>query len=234
GLPASQLCLEITESVLLEDASASARALAALKDLGVRISVDDFGTGYSSLTYLQRFPVDTPTVDRSVVSRLAADRGPRRDRAIVAGVIDLAHAFGLTTIAEGVETEAQLTVLRSLGCEQAQGYLWSTPIPADDALRLILGWATERASGSARPVGLRPVSVLVVDDQISVRRVITDTLALEEDLCVVGEASDGRQAIALARHHQPDVVVLDLAMPGMGGLEALPLLLAVAPRARVV
>jgi EAL domain-containing protein (putative c-di-GMP-specific phosphodiesterase class I)/CheY-like chemotaxis protein len=237
GLDPTQLCLEITESVLLDDAVLSARSLSELKELGLRIGVDDFGTGYSSLTYLQRFPVDTLKVDRSFVEGLGVTGRARGDRAIVAGVIDLAHAFGHTTDAEGVETEAQLRVLRALGCEHAQGYLWSPPVPGPEALRWILASAVEerpdRSSG-AGPLRGGDTTVLVVDDERSVRQLISAVFSSEGGFGVVGEASDGRQAIALARHHQPDLIVLDLAMPSLGGLETLPLLRAVAPRAQVI
>ncbi|MDQ2649525.1 MAG: EAL domain-containing protein, partial [Actinomycetota bacterium] len=234
GLEPSQLCLELTESVLLEDARFSARALGELKDLGVRIGVDDFGTGYSSLTYLQRFPVDTLKVDRSFVDGLASSGGARGDRAIVAGVIDLAHAFGLTTIAEGVETSEQLSVLRALGCEQAQGYLWSAPRPGPEALEWICDWNALEQGPRAQVAGDGDATVLVVEDERAIRQLISELFNGEPGFHLIGEAADGRQAIALARHHQPDLIVLDLAMPSMGGLEALPLLVAVSPRAKVI
>jgi diguanylate cyclase (GGDEF)-like protein/PAS domain S-box-containing protein len=233
GLGPGQLCLEITESVLLDDAQFSARALRTLKDLGVRIGVDDFGTGYSSLTYLQQFPVDTLKVDRSFVDGLADAGGARGDRAIVAGVIDLAHAFGLTTVAEGVETQEQLAVLRALGCEQAQGFLWSPGLPGPEALEWIRSWAADD-SVPRRVAASWEIGVLVVEDERSIRNLMSATFTSTDGFHVVGEAGDGRQAIALARHHQPDIILLDLAMPGMGGLEALPLLLAVSPRAKVI
>jgi diguanylate cyclase (GGDEF)-like protein/PAS domain S-box-containing protein len=233
GLRPEQLCLEITESILLDDAQFSTRALGTLKDLGVRVGVDDFGTGYSSLTYLQQFPVDTLKVDRSFVDGLAETSGARGDRAIVAGVIDLAHAFGLTTVAEGVETEEQLAVLRSLGCEQAQGFLWAAAKPGPEALAWILGWA-DVDPNPPRAGCAGEISVLVVEDERSIRGLLSETFAGADGFCVIGEAGDGRQAIALARHHQPRIIVLDLAMPGMGGLEALPLLRAVTPRAKVI
>lgn len=232
GLPAGQLCLELTESVLLEDALFSARALRDLKDLGVRIGVDDFGTGYSSLTYLQRFPVDTLKVDRSFVDGLGRTGPSRGDRAIVAGVIDLAHAFGLTTVAEGVETPEQLRVLRELGCEQAQGYYWSPAIPGPKAL----SWIRDAISQQHTPLESPQYTcrVLIVEDEAPIRGLLRLVLDDADGFRVVGEAGDGREAIALARHHQPDVVLLDLAMPGIGGLEALPLLRAVSPKVRVV
>jgi diguanylate cyclase (GGDEF)-like protein/PAS domain S-box-containing protein len=142
GLEPHRLCLEITESALLEDSESSTRALNRLKALGVRIGVDDFGTGFSSLTYLKRFPVDVLKIDRSFVAGLCRDH---QDRAIVASVVDLAHAFGLTTTAEGVETDEQLALLRALGCEQGQGFLWSRPLPAGAAER----WLADRPVGAS-------------------------------------------------------------------------------------
>jgi diguanylate cyclase (GGDEF)-like protein/PAS domain S-box-containing protein len=232
GLPPGQLCLELTESVLLEDALFSARALTELKDLGVRIGVDDFGTGYSSLTYLQRFPVDTLKVDRSFVEGLGSAGPSRGARAIVAGVIDLAHAFGLTTVAEGVETMTQLSTLRQLGCEQAQGYYWSPPLAGSEALRWIRTAAAEH--GPTLASAGRSCRVLIVEDEAPIRDLVRLVLEEADGFTVVGGAGDGREAIALARHHQPDLILLDLAMPGIGGLEALPLLRAVSPDARVV
>jgi predicted signal transduction protein with EAL and GGDEF domain len=125
----STVCLEITESVLMEDPDQYGETLARLKELGVSLSVDDFGTGYSSLAYLQVLPADFLKVDRSFVERLGTN--PRAD-AIVGTIIDLAHTLGLGVVAEGVETEAQAEVLTRLGCDQAQGYLFARPAPADE------------------------------------------------------------------------------------------------------
>jgi CheY-like chemotaxis protein len=233
GLDARHLCLEITESVLLEDAQASARALTALKRLGVTIAVDDFGTGYSSLTYLKQFPVDTLKIDRSFVAGLVDGIDDRGDRAIVAGVIDLAHAFGLTTIAEGVETRDQLSRLGQLGCELAQGYFLGGPMDVDE----LSWWLRHTHADGIAPViteGHARSRVLVVDDDRSLRTLLGHVFEDHPDYELVAVAPDGLEAIALARHHQPDLVLLDLAMPGVGGLEALPLLRAVAPQADVV
>jgi EAL domain-containing protein (putative c-di-GMP-specific phosphodiesterase class I) len=125
--PAS-LCLEITESMFMEDSAAVADGLGALRRLGVRLAVDDFGTGYSSMQYLRRFPLHTLKLDRVFVDGL--DRNPA-DRAIVGSMIDLAHALGLTAVAEGVERAGQLEALRDLGCDLAQGFYWSPPVEAD-------------------------------------------------------------------------------------------------------
>ncbi len=114
GLPSDTLCVEITESVLMEDADVGVGALKALKSIGVRVSVDDFGTGYSSLGYLRRFPVDEVKIDRSFVARLGTDPA---DAAVVAAVVSLGHALGVSVVGEGVETEAQLDELRELGAD---------------------------------------------------------------------------------------------------------------------
>jgi CheY-like chemotaxis protein len=235
GLDPRHLCLEITESVILGDAEASARALSELKSLGVRLAIDDFGTGYSALTYLKQFPVDTLKIDQSFVVGLDGDVDRRGDRAIVAGLIDLAHAFGLTTVAEGVETPEQLAQLHSLGCELAQGFWLGRPMPADEATRWMQTERRRAGAEAGRPAHVGHTDfkrVLVVEDDQGLRRMVR--LLLEDHFDVVGEAPGGREAVALARHHQPDIVLLDLAMPGVGGLEALPLIRAVAPDAKVV
>ncbi|HET9444467.1 MAG TPA: EAL domain-containing protein [Acidimicrobiales bacterium] len=236
GLDPSLLCLEITESVLLDDPRASAPVLEHLQALGVRLGVDDFGTGFSSLTYLKRFPVDVLKIDRSFVDGLGRDP---EDRAIVASVVDLAHALGLTTVAEGVETEGQLAELRSIGCEQGQGYLWSRALPPEEACR----WTADHVRSVVGPPGVagagavdddagRP-RLLIVDDDAAQRRLLRTLFETGGAHPVIAETSDGREAVSFARRFRPDVVLLDLAMPGMGGLEAIPLLRAVAPGARI-
>jgi diguanylate cyclase (GGDEF)-like protein/PAS domain S-box-containing protein len=119
-----RLCFEITESILMDDVDLATSVLSDLRALGVRLAIDDFGTGYSSLGYLRRFPVDVVKLDRAFVAGLGSDTAAD---AIAAAVINLGHALGLSVIAEGVETEEQLTVLRALRCDRAQGYLWSAP-----------------------------------------------------------------------------------------------------------
>ena len=146
GLDPSSLCLELTESVLLEDVDRHMRTLLELRALGVRLAIDDFGTGFSSLTYLKRFPVDVVKIDRSFVAGLGTDAS---DTAIVRSVIDLAHALSLQVVAEGVERPEQLDALRSLGCDLAQGYLFSPPLPAEE----LPAWlAASRSPSSERPV----------------------------------------------------------------------------------
>jgi diguanylate cyclase (GGDEF)-like protein/PAS domain S-box-containing protein len=118
--------LEITESALMVDADAAIATLRAFKQQGLRMSIDDFGTGYSSLSYLKRLPIDALKVDRSFVSGLVSDT---EDHAIAEAVVALAHTLGLSAVAEGVETDAQLAEVRRIGCDGAQGYLFSRPVP---------------------------------------------------------------------------------------------------------
>jgi diguanylate cyclase (GGDEF)-like protein/PAS domain S-box-containing protein len=143
GVDPSRVALEMTESVLMRDAEETLSVLRALKDLGVRLHVDDFGTGYSSLSYLKRFPVDAVKVDRSFVDGLANDP---EDIAIVEAIISLAHTLGIEVIAEGVESLPQLQALQAMGCESAQGYLFSRPVPAQDVARTLVEIPAARRS----------------------------------------------------------------------------------------
>ncbi len=136
GLPPSALVLEITESVLMRDAEYAITVLRALKDLGVRLSVDDFGTGYSSLSYLKKFPVDVLKIDRSFVDGLGTDG---EDSAIVRAIINLAESLGLETVGEGTETATQVEALTLLGCDKAQGYLFSRPMAAPALVQVLVG-----------------------------------------------------------------------------------------------
>ena len=134
GLEPSALKLEITESVLMQDAESTASRMRALTDIGVRFAIDDFGTGYSSLSYLRRFPVDTLKIDRSFVEGLGADA---QALAIVRSIVALAKALNLSVTGEGVETPAQHAQLRELGCDRGQGYLFARPLVAADLVRLL-------------------------------------------------------------------------------------------------
>jgi diguanylate cyclase (GGDEF)-like protein/PAS domain S-box-containing protein len=134
GMPADQLCLEMTESVLLTDTDENLTQLLRLKQLGVTLAMDDFGTGFSSLAYLRRFPMDTLKIDRSFVSRLGGDS---EDIALVRTIVRLGQSLGMSTVAEGIEDAVQLAALREMGCDYAQGYLLSRPVPAPEAGRLL-------------------------------------------------------------------------------------------------
>jgi EAL domain-containing protein (putative c-di-GMP-specific phosphodiesterase class I) len=127
GLRAGTLALEITETVLMEEADSPATVLGMFQQHGLKLVLDDFGTGYSSLSRLKRFPLDMLKIDRSFVAHCVADAD---DRAIIKATIDMAHAVGLTAVGEGVQTQEQEDYLRECGCDLAQGYLYAHPQPA--------------------------------------------------------------------------------------------------------
>ncbi len=132
GMDGPSLHLEITERVLLDDEPGTRRRLHAIKDLGIALAIDDFGTGYSSLAYLKRFPVDMLKIDRAFLLDVPASP---QDRALIDAVVDLAQGFGLTTIAEGIETAEQYAYLRQRGIDVLQGYYISRPLPAEELPR---------------------------------------------------------------------------------------------------
>jgi predicted signal transduction protein with EAL and GGDEF domain len=134
GLAAHRLELEITESVLLQDSEATLATLHKLRDFGIRIAMDDFGTGYSSLSYVRSFPFDKIKIDQSFVHELAS-RGD--SMAIVRAVTGLGRSLGISTTAEGVETTEQLALLRTEGCTEVQGYLFSPPRPAAEVENML-------------------------------------------------------------------------------------------------
>ena len=136
GLTPDALCLELTESVLIDDLHSRRRVLEDLKALGVRLAIDDFGTGYSSLTYLKRFPIDIVKIDRSFLAGLGRHQ---YDMTILAAMIDLVHALGLQATAEGIETAEQLHEFRLLGCDLGQGHLFAAAVPAADFPPLVDG-----------------------------------------------------------------------------------------------
>jgi diguanylate cyclase (GGDEF)-like protein/PAS domain S-box-containing protein len=137
GLSASRLDLEITESVIIEDSEEVVARFQRLDDMGVRIAIDDFGIGYSSLSYLKRFAVHQLKIDQSFVRDIHSDPD---DASIVSAIIAIAHSLGLEVVAEGVETAEQLAFLRSLGCDAAQGYYFSKPLPPDEFEKLLASW----------------------------------------------------------------------------------------------
>jgi EAL domain-containing protein (putative c-di-GMP-specific phosphodiesterase class I) len=145
GLDPSSLCLEITESVLLEEPERVSETISSIARHGVRFVLDDFGTGYSSLAYLTRLPIDGLKVDRSFVEALGSSA---RSTAITTAIVGMAQALSIEVIAEGVETEAQLSTVRELGCQLAQGFYFHRPLAAQEISELLLA-----ASGDARAEG---------------------------------------------------------------------------------
>lgn len=134
GLASSSLEVELTETAIVEDATATARQLEAIQDLGVTVALDDFGTGYSSLSHLRQLPISRVKIDRSFVSQVTGDP---RAASIVGAMIELIHSLGLEAIAEGVETEEDLAFLRDNACDLGQGYLFSRPVPAAEFAKLL-------------------------------------------------------------------------------------------------
>ena len=159
GLDPTGLELEITESVLMDQSEVGIRTLSRLRELGVRLVLDDFGTGYSSLSYLKHLPLDTIKIDRSFVAGLAGDT----DRSIIEAVVALARGLHMGVVAEGIETEAQFDILRKMGCDVGQGYLFCGPLPANEAVRLLSARRSRSATRDLKrlnrlgaPAALRP------------------------------------------------------------------------------
>jgi len=134
GVNAGLIELELTESSLMHDPEEAARTLRHLESFGLKLSVDDFGTGYSSLAYLKRFPLDALKIDRAFVRDATTNPD---DAAITKAIIQLAHTLGLRVVAEGVETPEQHELLRSLDCDEVQGFLFGRPMPAEQAAAML-------------------------------------------------------------------------------------------------
>jgi len=159
GLAPAQLCLEITETILMSDTAATVATLETLRELGVRVAIDDFGTGYSALSYLKRFPTDVVKLDRSFIGELDVDQV---DTEIVGAVVRLSAALGIVVVAEGVETEAQRSALLRMRCPLMQGYLAARPLVADDFEEY---WSRSVMSASADLYGpLRGEALLHAED----------------------------------------------------------------------
>ena len=135
--------LELTETFLMQDSTATAAVLQALKDTNVQLALDDFGTGYSSLSHLKRFPIDTLKIDRSFVRDLTTDAD---DASIVSAVISLGKSLHMRVVAEGVESRAQLAFLHEQGCPEGQGYYFSRPMVAKEFAKLLRRSVTEPRS----------------------------------------------------------------------------------------
>ena len=212
GLPASCLDLEITESMLMQQADSAIEVLSTMKSLGVTISLDDFGTGYSSLAYLKRFPLDAVKVDRSFVQDITADSD---DASITRAVITMAHHLKLKVVAEGVETEGQLSLLISSQCDVIQGYFFARPLSVDDMAQCL----RERRhlpenllrSGNRKPMAL--LAGVEGFDEVSEQ--------LQRDgyrVCLAADLESARQWFA---GNLADVVVCGTPRPGFDALRLL-------------
>ena len=219
GIDPATVCLEVTEGTVMQEPESAITTLRKLKSLGLKISIDDFGTGLSSLAYLRRFPLDELKIDKSFVDGLGQDP---EDTAIVAAVMGMAHALDLRVVAEGVETADQAARLRTLGCDEAQGYFYARPGTPGDIDDLLIAEAAVRTvqqqgRGGRGTVSARVERALVVDDTADVRQLARSSLAAAG--FEVQEASSGEEAVELARTFRPDCVVLDVNLPGISGFD---------------
>ena len=142
GLDAEVLTIEITETTIMSDAEDTAKRLATIKQLGVRVAIDDFGTGYSSLAYLQRFPVDALKIDRSFISRMRKDP---EGETLIRTLVQLGKSMAIETLAEGIEQAHELSLLQGESCDTGQGFLFARPLSVDDCATFLSKWAGARA-----------------------------------------------------------------------------------------
>ncbi|MHC5349884.1 EAL domain-containing protein [Metapseudomonas furukawaii] len=216
-LPAELLELEITETVLLDNAERAIATLQALKALGVRLSIDDFGTGFSSLNYLKRLPIDKVKIDRAFVQEVISDH---HDAAITQGIISMAHHLRLRVIAEGVETESQFAFLKKSHCDEFQGYYFARPMPFDQLERFFhehhKSPAAYLESRSGTPGGQ---TLLLLDDEENILRALTRVL--RRDGYQILTATRAQDAFGLLARHDIQVILSDQRMPEMNGTEFL-------------
>ena len=134
GIPATQLEIEITESIMIDSDDKALHRIDELKNMGIQIAIDDFGTGYSSLSYLHKFPANLLKIDKSFIDKMNTGESSRK---YVAAIISIGHVMGFNVISEGVEEPEQLETLKSIGCDYIQGFIWGRPLPAEEADRLV-------------------------------------------------------------------------------------------------
>ncbi len=213
GLAPEWLELELTESMILEDATATIRTMRDLKALGIYLSLDDFGTGYSSLAYLQRFPVDRIKIDKSFINDVTTHAG---SAAIVRSILNMAENLGLAVVAEGVETSSQLHYLQRQTCADMQGYVFSKPVSAAELADLLrtdqrLTVREEQSSGS--------YTVLVVDDEENICKALRRLLRREGLTVLTAQSAD--EAFEVLAANEVGVIICDQRMPGRSGIELL-------------
>ncbi len=213
GLPPGALELEITESAFIDDIDEAVDMCRKLKGLGVKLSLDDFGTGYSSLAYVSRFPFDKIKIDQSFVRDIIENPV---NAAIATAAVVMARSMNLSVLAEGVETEAQASFLRSRRCNAIQGYLYSRPLPPDEFAPLL-------RANKQLPIETMPAehaqTLLLVDDEPNVLRSLTRLLRREG--YAIHTADSPAAAFDLLAKHSVQVVISDQRMPDMSGTEFL-------------
>ena len=213
GLDPHYLELELTESAVMADAEAFIRATERLKGLAITLSIDDFGTGFSSLSYLKRFAIDRLKIDQSFVRDVTRDAN---SAAIALAIISLAHSLRLSVIAEGVETEPQMSFLRRRDCDEMQGYLFSRPV-APEAFARMLGERRTLAFAATAPLPSR--TLLLVDDEPSILASLKRLFRREGYRILTAES--GAAGLDQLAAEPVGVIVSDARMPGMSGGELL-------------
>jgi diguanylate cyclase (GGDEF)-like protein/PAS domain S-box-containing protein len=216
GIDPELIHMEITESSLMENPEEAIAILKELKTLGIHLEADDFGTGYSSLSYLKRFPLDALKIDRSFVRDMTVDED---DAVIARTVITLAHSLGLKVIAEGVETEEQLAFLGDNCCDEAQGFLFAWPLPAEECAALLSSNGPLHSPRRQPEAAGRKPAILLVDDDPNDRTLAQ--IMLRKDGHDVLTAADARQAFELLNNNPVGIVISDQNMPKMSGVEFL-------------
>ena len=140
GVPAGQLEIEITESIMIDSAEKALQVINELAKMGIKLAIDDFGTGYSSLSYLNKFPANLLKIDKSFVDKMNSSDSSKQ---YVAAIISIGHIMGLDVVAEGVEEQEQLDSLKDIGCDFIQGFIWGRPLPMDEAEKIVTGQLQE-------------------------------------------------------------------------------------------
>jgi diguanylate cyclase (GGDEF)-like protein/PAS domain S-box-containing protein len=207
GVDPSRLIVEITEGSLMEDSEQTIEILRSLHDLGISVSIDDFGTGYSSLAYLKQLPVDEIKIDRSFVVEMT-----QTGNVIIRSIVDLAQKLGLDVTGEGVEDETTLEALAAMGCDMAQGYHLSRPLPGDQ----IPDWI-RRFQFVPVPTRKAGGTILVVDDNPVYQDLLR--VILTNDGYTVTAVGDADEAIEVLGSMTPDLILTDVRLPGRSGLD---------------
>lgn len=212
GLEPRWFEIELTESVLLANTEQVIVKLEQIKQLGVKVSIDDFGTGYSSLSYLKRLPMDKLKIDRSFIRDIVTDK---RDAAISKAIIAMAHHLDIRVIAEGVETEAQVALLRKSLCDEYQGYYFAKPMPAAELEKFIRHHRQRRL---VRPDSVENQhTILLVDDEENILSALQRVL--RRDAYRVLTCTSAKQAFDILALNKVQVILSDQRMPGCSGTE---------------
>lgn len=213
GVDASMLELELTESVLMGNADQAVKKMVELKKLGIHLALDDFGIGYSSLSYLRRFPIDKLKIDQSFIMNIAHEGN---DAALVRAMISMGHHLGLSVVAEGIETAAQLGYLRRNHCDAFQGHLFAPAMAADQVSDLI---RRRLLMPSIQPEEAEARTLLILDDEDNIRRSLMRLL--RRDGYHILDAASAPEAFELLATHQVQVIISDQRMPCISGTQFL-------------